>query len=203
MPLSDGWGANKGRKFPVEVLTPEEVASLIGACSKRGSAGIRDAALIGALYYGGLRLNEALQLYPRDVDLEKGTVNVRIGKGSRQRLVALVGDAGGLLIQRWLDRRAQLGLTGRHRLFCTLKGSEIQQTNVRGTLQRLRDRAGIEKRVHPHGLRHSHAYNLCMDHGVPVTAISGQLGHSDVGTTSRYLDHLAPEARVSLLRSLK
>jgi integrase len=52
-------------------------------------------------------------------------------------------------------------------------------------------KAGIEKRVHPHGLRHTHAYELMME-GVPVPIIQQQLGHSSLATTDRYVGHLAP-----------
>ncbi|MCH9649609.1 MAG: site-specific integrase, partial [Deltaproteobacteria bacterium] len=141
-------------------------------------------------------------LLPRDLDLAAGTINVQRGKGGRQRVATLIGSAGGALIQRWLDRRHKLGLSGRCRLFCTLTGTPIAQSNVRQAFQRLKERAGIEKRVHPHGLRHSHAHYLSMTGKVPLTAIQGQLGHTNLTTTARYLDHLAPEARVAILRGI-
>ena len=57
---------------------------------------------------------------------------------------------------------------------------------VRGLMPRLARRVGIEKRVHPHGLRHTHAAELAFE-GVPMNAIQAQLGHSSLATTSRYL----------------
>ena len=62
-------------------------------------------------------------------------------------------------------------------------------------LQRLAKRAGIEKRVHPHGLRHSFAYQRVME-GVPIVAIQGDLGHSSSAVTDKYLNHLAPKERI-------
>ena len=60
---------------------------------------------------------------------------------------------------------------------------------VRQVLHRLGDRAGIEKRVHPHGLRHTFAFEL-QDAGTPMVTISKLLGHSSIAVTSRYLDHM-------------
>ncbi len=73
------------RKRPIEVLTPEEVERLIQANSNRAPSGIRNRALVALMYYSGLRLSEVLALLPRDVDLEGGEINVRRGKGGRQR----------------------------------------------------------------------------------------------------------------------
>jgi len=61
-------------------------------------------------------------------------------------------------------------------------------------LKRLGTRAGIDKRVQAHGLRHTHAAQLRIE-GVDIAIISRQLGHSSIATTARYLDHLAPRAR--------
>ncbi len=59
--------------------------------------------------------------------------------------------------------------------------------------------AGIEKRVHAHGLRHTHAAELARE-GVPINVIQAQLGHSDLGTTSRYLAHIAPQELIEQMQ---
>jgi site-specific recombinase XerD len=63
---------------------------------------------------------------------------------------------------------------------------------VRTMMHRLAERAGIVKRVHPHGLRHTHAYELMME-GVAMPIIQRQLGHASLATTDRYLAHIAPK----------
>lgn len=68
-PPAERTPGNKGQKYPAEVLRPEEVTALLRACSTRAPSGIRNRALIAVLYRGGLRLAEALALYPKDVDL--------------------------------------------------------------------------------------------------------------------------------------
>ena len=98
-----------------------------------------------------------------------------------------------------MDKRKALGLKGRRRLFCTLDGRPVQASYVRTLLHRLARKAGIEKRVHPHGLRHTHAAELAAE-GVPLNIIQAQLGHSNAATTSRYLDHIAPRQVVETMR---
>ena len=66
-------------------------------------------------------------------------------------------------------------------------------------LLRVAPRAGIEKRVHPHALRHSHAAELARER-LPVNLIQAQLGHSSLATTSRYLAHIAPEDLIEAMQ---
>jgi integrase len=67
-------------------------------------------------------------------------------------------------------------------------------------VKRLAAKAGIEKRVHPHGLRHTHAAELARE-GVPMNVIQAQLGHSSLATTSRYLAHVAPQHVVEAMKA--
>lgn len=189
---------NKGRKLPAEPLSEAEARALINACSPRASTGIRNRALLAVLYRAGLRISEALALYPKDLDAEGSLLRVLHGKGDRARVAAL--DAGAwAVLQLWMERRKQLGINGRSPVFCTLKGESIETAYVRALLPRLARKAGIEKRVHAHGLRHTHAYQL-LSEGRPLNIISAQLGHSALATTERYLRHLNPTAVVEALK---
>jgi site-specific recombinase XerD len=100
-------------------------------------------------------------------------------------------------LARWLDVRAELGVRGGP-LFCTLQGAPVSDRYVRDLLKRLRRKAGIEKRVHPHGLRHTFAWELERA-GTPVATISALLGHSSVAVTARYLAHLSNHQAVKEL----
>jgi len=136
--------------------------------------------LFALLYHAGLRINEALSLYPKDLELTDGSVRVLYGKGKRSRTVGL--DPGATaIIERWLD------------------GHRMTDAYVRVMLKRLGAKAGIDKRVHAHGLRHTHAAQLRAE-GVDIGIISRQLGHSSIATTARYLDHLAPTAVIETIR---
>lgn len=190
--------ANKRRRLPPEVLTRDEVLALMGACSRRASTGLRNQALIVILWRGGLRIGEALALRPKDLDASCGTVRVLNGKGGKSRVVGLDAEAWAV-IQRWLDKRKELGVHGHRPLFCTLKGTALHATYVRSLFARLAKKAGITKRVHPHALRHTHACELRVE-GVDVGIISKQLGHASIATTARYLDHISPTAVVEAMR---
>ena len=186
---------NKGRKYPAEVLTAGEVAAVIGRCSPKAPTGIRNRALLMLLYRSGLRVSEALALRPADVNLTAHTVRVLHGKGDKATTRGFHPSATDALA-RWLDARRQLG--GRGPLFCTLQGGPLSGQYVRNLLHRLGGRAGIDKRVHPHGLRHTFAWEL-EQAGVPVTVISALLGHSSVAVTARYLNHLSNHQAVTAL----
>ncbi|GAA5111347.1 site-specific integrase [Haloechinothrix salitolerans] len=180
---------NKGRRFPITVLSPAEVRALIDNTPARSHSGVRMRALIGVLFGSALRIAEVLALTPADVQGRE--VLVQHGKGDKARTVGL--DATGRdLLDRWMDRRAQLGLNGRHPIFATYSshsfGKPLVQRDVRKALVRAADRAGITKRVHPHGLRHSLAYDLARTE--PMHVVQGQLGHASLATTGRYLAHL-------------
>jgi site-specific recombinase XerD len=191
--------ANKGRRYPAEVLTPAEVRALVKACSNRAPTGIRNRALVVVLYRAGVRISEALQLAPKDVDRAAGTVTVLRGKGGKRRTVGL--DPGAFaVVERWLDVRNGLGINGRAPIFCTLKGGRIATAYVRALMPRLARRAGIEKRVHAHGFRHTHAAELAME-GKPVNLIQAQLGHASLAVTSTYLAHIAPAQLIEAMRS--
>jgi integrase/recombinase XerD len=189
--------ANAGQTLPPEVLTPEEVRALLQAPSAKAPTGIRNRVLLAVLYRAGLRISEALALERRDIDQVAGTITVRHGKGDRRRVVGL--DAGAFtLLDRWLDERRRRDLRARA-IFCTLDGHPLQASYVRALLPRLAAKAGIEKRVHPHGLRHTCAAELAIE-GVPVPLIQQQLGHASLQTTTVYLRHIAPVELIETMR---
>jgi len=189
----------RGKKLPPEPLTTDEVKSLLVACSNRAPTGVRNQALIVTLYRGQLRIGEALGLRPKDLDDGAGSIRILHGKGDRSRTIGLDPVAWSV-VQRWLDVRRSLGIDGRRTVFCTLKGKSLAASYVRSLLPRLARKAGIEKRVHPHGLRHTGAFELANE-GHPLHVIQQQLGHSSLATTDRYIRHLNPREVVETMRS--
>lgn len=190
--------ANAGSKLPPEPLTRDECMALLRVCSRRGSSGLRNRALLALLYRSGLRIGEALALRTVDVDARAGTVRVLHGKGDKARTVGVDPDALAML-DAWLERRKKLDIKRTAPLFCTLDGGEIAQPYIRAMLKRIAKKAGIEKRVHAHGFRHTHAAELAQEN-TPVNVISRQLGHASVATTARYLDHVAPAEVIARMR---
>ena len=75
----------RGKLMPPEVFTEHEMRALIAACSTRGVTGHRNRALLAVLWRTGVRISEALELRPHDVDFKNGTVRVRLGKGLKPR----------------------------------------------------------------------------------------------------------------------
>ncbi len=190
--------ANAGQRLPPEILTADEVRALIRACSPSALTGARNRALLVVLYRGGLRISEALALRPKDVDAAAGSVTILHGKGDKRRTIGL--DPGAFaMLESWLGVRASKGMTGRQPIFCTLGGRPLDPSYVRHLLPRLAARAGIEKRVHPHGLRHTHAAELAAER-MPPNVIQAQLGHESLSTTDRYLRHIAPQDLIDRMR---
>lgn len=185
--------ANKGRKFPAEILTAEECYALLDACG-RGPAGRRNRALITVMWRSGLRCAEALALEPKDIDLEAGRIQVLHGKGDKRRVVA-IDPAAAAILEQWGRERRRLKISTRKPYFCVIasptRGEKLGDAYVRELLKRLAVKAGIEKRVHPHGLRHTYAAWLA-EQRVPAHHIRRMLGHSSLSVTERYLDHLSP-----------
>lgn len=191
---------NKGKKYPAEPLTPAEVGSLIGQCSMRAPTGIRNRAMLTLLYRSGLRVSEMLALRPADVNLAQHSIRLldtKSGKPQTRGFHPTAADA----LMRWMDKRSELGVRNAP-LFCTLSGDPVSDDYVRVLLRRLGAKAGIGKRVHPHGLRHTFACELEAQ-GAPVTVISKLLGHSSVAVTARYLDHLSNAQAIEALGNIE
>jgi len=155
-PRSTSTSSSTSRRRPPEVLAEAEAIALLKACSTRAPTGVRNRALIAVLWRCGPRISEALALELRDVDLEAGTVRVRHGKGDKSRTVG-IDEQTAALLARWLDRRRQLSPGARAPIFCTLAGGRLDSSYVRRLLPRLARKAGIDRRVHAHGLRHTYA----------------------------------------------
>jgi site-specific recombinase XerD len=171
-------------KLPPEVLTTAEVESLMEAAGP-SRTGARNRALIVLLWRGGLRLAEALSLQPKDVDAETGRVRILRGKGQRTRTTVL--DPGAVAVVReWMAEREKLSTRPLSPIVCTLAGRTVSQSYVRSMLRRLAKQAGVTKRVHAHGLRHTFAHELASE-GAPVHYVRDLLGHTSLGTTDTYL----------------
>ncbi|MCZ6691934.1 MAG: tyrosine-type recombinase/integrase [Planctomycetota bacterium] len=189
--------ANKGRTYPAEIPTRDEVGSVMKACSRKAPTGIRNRAIIVVMYRAGLRCLETLNLKLRDIDRDAGTIRIRRGKGGKARTVGIDPSAVAV-IERWIDARANLGLNGGP-VFSTLTGGELATSYIRKLLPRLARKAGVERRMHPHALRHAHAVELARE-GIPVVIIMRQLGHASLATTTRYLAGLSPEETIQAIR---
>ncbi len=170
----------------------------MGACPGT-PVGLRNRALIALLYRAGLRIAEALALRPKDVDPSAGTIRVMHGKGDQSRTVGV--DAGALaVLADWVAVRASVGGGLYDPILCGRGGRPLGSGYIRRLFSQLGMKAGIAKRVHAHGLRHTHAAQLRSE-GVDIGIISKQLGHRSITTTATYLDHICPYAVVEAVRA--
>lgn len=208
------------RRRPVDILEAAEVEAMLRQLSRRSPTGKRDRALVALLWRTGLRISEALQLQPADLDPGEGILRVQHGKGDKPRTLGF--DTGTAeMVERWLAARRLLvergllpetytGPRGKRLsspLFCTLArsarwtpGRPLDRRDVWTRLRRLARAAGIEKRVHPHGLRHTHAVEVYFGEGWTALEVQEELGHESLDYTERYLRHVAPRERIRATR---
>jgi len=176
---------NKGRRYPADPPTVEEIVAVMRAAGERRH-GCRLRGLIVVLWRAGLRIHEALALNESDLDHRRGALLVRRGKGGRRREVGMDEWAWEHL-QRWIDLRLELSIGP---LFCVIngptRGRPWSAAAARAELRRTAATAGVRRRVAPHQLRHAHAVEMAHE-GVPLIIIQRQLGHSNLGITSIYL----------------
>jgi len=181
----------KGLKYPVEILERKEIEALLAGCGT-SPTGRRDRAVLTLLWRSGLRISEALALRPPDLNLSTGTVRVLRGKNGKARTVALDALARSAL-EAWLAVRQ----AGRGPLFCPVSkpGQPLKSNHIRNRLRRLAVQAGVERRVHPHGLRHAYAVELDAE-GFPLRDIRDLLGHANANTTDTYLRGLGASSAI-------
>jgi site-specific recombinase XerD len=185
------------KQLDADLLSHEEIDRLLRACSKRAPSGRRDRALIAVLWRTGLRIGEALALMPKDIDLQEFVIRVQEGKTGK-RVVGL-DTSTALLIDQWLVSRRKLKVGSAAPVFCTLAGRRIEQSQIRHMLKRRATKAGIEKRVHAHGLRHRHACDLIKE-GADLLTVRDLLGHASAATTQVYLSRLGASGAVEFAR---
>lgn len=154
--------------------------------SGRPSHGRRLRGLIVLLWRAGLLTHEALALTEGDLDQRRGSLLIRHGKGGRRREVGL--DVWGWdELRPWLEQRAELPVGA---LLCVINGTTCGRHRsaaaARAELRRTAAAAGVRRRFAPHQLRHVHAVEMARE-GVPLIVIQRQLGHSNLGITSVYL----------------
>ena len=176
---------NKGLRYPADPPKVEEIIAVMCAAGD-DAHGRRLRGLIVVLWRAGLRINEALALAESDLDQRRGALLVRRGKGGRRREVGM--DAWGWEeLQPWLELRLQMPVGP---LLCMIngrtRGRRWSSAAARAKLRRAAVHAGVRRRFAPHQLRHAHAVELARE-GVPLIVIQRQLGHSNLGITSVYL----------------
>jgi site-specific recombinase XerD len=190
---------NKGMHYPPDPPRPEEIIVVMRQAGHERH-GLRLRALIAVLWRGGLRISEALALTETDIDAARGSLLIRHGKGDKRREAGM-DQFGFEQLAAWLAHRVSLPVGP---LFCVIdgptRGRRWAATAARAELRQLAAEAGVRRRFAPHQLRHAHAVELARE-GVAVNIIQRQLGHTDLGTTSTYLQGIDPSEIIDAVRS--
>jgi len=166
------------------VLTPDEIASVLGAPDTSTTLGLRDRALLEILYATGLRVGELVSLRLSDLTLAD---ELRVlGKGRRERIV-LVGSAAQQAVAQYLEDGRPHLVRGRDsgRVFLNNRGGALTDRGVRVVIDRCLRRAALARRISPHTLRHTFATHL-LDGGADLRSVQELLGHVNLSTTQIY-----------------
>ena len=174
-----------GRTLP-DILSVEEIDSMIAALDPGKDETPRNHAIIETLYGSGLRVSELVELRMSRVNLDEGYVIIT-GKGNKQRLVPLSPESI-RLIREYLPIRERLKIKpdSSDILFLNRRGGMMTRVMVFYVIRDSAAAAGIIKRVSPHTLRHSFATHL-LEGGANLRAIQEMLGHESISTTEIYI----------------
>lgn len=173
-----------GRVLP-KAMSVDEVSKLLEPANKPTPISRRNSAMLYLLYSTGLRVSELVTLPLSGCNLSAGFVRV-IGKGNKERLVPFGSQAKGV-IEEYLQLARPMILKGRRSnfLFVSNRGSAMTRLRYYQIIQETALRAGIDKKISPHMLRHSFATHL-LSHGADLRSVQMMLGHSDISTTQIY-----------------
>ena len=179
------------RKLP-QVLSSSEVEQFLEQPDTHDAKGIRDKAMLEMLYATGIRVSELINLNMEDVNLSVGFVRCR--SGDKERVIPMYKVAVKAL-RDYLEevRPAMVEAVDEPALFVNLGGSRMSRQGFWKIVKTYQKKAGIEKDITPHTLRHSFAAHLLVN-GANLKDIQEMLGHADLSTTQIYTrvvqDHL-------------
>lgn len=169
-----------------DMVSAEDVRRMVDAAGTRRSPwGVRDAAIVALLFHAGLRVSELVGLDLWQVDLAVGLLRQLRRKGARVQEVPLNAVARRYLAV-WTVARAEVAMAAAETaLFVGPTGRRFGVRGVQLLVQRVAKRAGLDRRVWPHLLRHAHC-SIAQERGAPVRAVQLVMGHASLLTTARY-----------------
>lgn len=168
-----------------EILTIEEIDRMFKQPDENSKLGLRDLALLETLYACGLRVSEAINLKCSDVYPSEEVVRV-FGKGSKERVVPIGSKALKCIDKYLLNSRSLIAHSNSEDyLFLNWRGKKLSRMAVWDIIDKYSKLARIQKKIHPHILRHSFATHL-LEAGADLRSIQEMLGHADISTTQIY-----------------
>jgi integrase/recombinase XerD len=168
-----------------KALTNSEIEKLLAPEEPATPAGLCDQAILELAYASGLRLSELKNLRLEQLHLDAGFINV-IGKGNKERVVP-VGKKAVEALNRFIENGRPKLITPKSpaNVFLTKRGTPFASVTLWLRIKNRVRRAGVERNITPHMLRHSFATHL-LEHGADLRVIQELLGHANIGTTEIY-----------------
>ena len=171
------------QKLP-EILTSKEVELLLGQPKCIDPKGYRDKAMLELLYATGIRVTELIELNISDVNLAAGVI--RCASRNRERFIPMYPAAVKALSDYiTLVRPQMILMPDEQSLFVNVSGERMSRQGFWKIVKHYQKKAGIEKDITPHTLRHSFAAHL-LENGADIHAIQEMLGHRDISSTHMY-----------------
>jgi integrase/recombinase XerD len=173
-------------RLPKHVLTITEVEQVMAQADTSEAMGLRDRAMLETFYSTGMRRSELMGLAVFDLDRERGTVMIRLGKGKKDRMIPI-----GERALRWIDRyqtqvRPELVIgRGNATLFLTQAGEAFTPDRLTQLVRGYVEAADTGKSGSCHLLRHTMA-TLMLENGADIRYIQAMLGHAELSTTQIY-----------------
>lgn len=174
----------RGEKKLPQILTGKEVEMLLAQPACVDAKGYRDKAMLEVMYATGIRVSELIDLNVEDVNLELGTIKCSHSKKSRAiPLYPAALRALGVYL-----RNIRVGMVSdpsERALFVNVGGARMSRQGFWKILKQYQNKAGIEKEITPHTLRHSFAVHL-LENGADLNSLQELMGHSDISSTQIY-----------------
>ena len=183
-PVSSDIHVDRGEKKLPQILTGKEVELLLSQPACVDAKGYRDKAMLEVMYATGIRVTELIDLNVEDVNLDLGIIKCSTARKSRA--IPLYPAALRALNVYLRDvRSVMLSNPAERALFVNVSGGRMSRQGFWKILKHYQAKAGIEKEITPHTLRHSFAVHL-LENGADLGSLQELMGHSDISSTQMY-----------------
>ena len=183
-PVTDQIHVDRGERKPPQILSGREVELLLSQPVTVDPKGLRDKAMLEVMYATGLRVSELIDLDVGDVNLDMGVI--RCSSAKKTRVIPLYPAALKSLAVYLSDGRPMIAVNILETaLFVNISGTRMSRQGFWKILKHYQLKAGIEKDITPHTLRHSFAVHL-LENGADLSVLQELMGHSDISSTQMY-----------------
>ncbi|EOU1580040.1 tyrosine-type recombinase/integrase [Clostridium perfringens] len=187
-----------GRKIP-EILDMQEQKQLLNIFNMRYFNSRRNKIMIELFLCSGLRLSEMLDLQWKDINLMSGQLKVVQGKGKKDRILWVNEDMLNILRNWKIEQSNKYGVVDL--VFCSRNKKRLDDKGIRKMIETYSIKAGINKHITPHTLRHTYATDLLRE-TKNIRLVQKALGHADLSTTMIYT-HIVDDEYEDALKNFR